>query len=376
MLVTSARRALLAAISTALLMGLAWGCAASSVGNGDRPAGGGGSPGIGEAGTDAQFIQPEGSVGDADGTLGLNPLCGKAPLSVCVPDLVTACRHYVPPARDIDASVSSSSSSNSNGGATGADQAAGASGEAGAAGQGSGGMSGAAGAAGASPDAGAAGAVAVVGAAGATGGGSLSFFGCQVQRAAVGAKVVAQCDVAVPDLTGHHGGPGGIDGPCLTSNDCQAGLGCVGDQKSGLCEQYCCKDADSCGKGTYCAERPMRDALTNARGAASRAPMIPVCVPAENCDLSTPYPCGDAAQCACSAGTACVVVRSDGTTTCAVPGAGVAGESCPCAWGHVCSAATAQCLKLCFTRGAPSCGTGKCQSSAELPDGWGVCIGG
>jgi hypothetical protein len=168
----------------------------------------------------------------------------------------------------------------------------------------------------------------------------------------------------------------------LTSSDCgwdekHGALGCVGDANSGRCEPYCCKGDDTCAVGSYCAERQLRDALTNQSSLTPPAPkvMIPVCVPAENCDLSTPYPCPEGMDCACKADTACMVVRADGTTTCAAPGAGKAGDACPCAWGHVCSAATNQCLKLCYTRGMPSCGTGTCQASAELPDGWGVCVG-
>ncbi len=123
----------------------------------------------------------------------------------------------------------------------------------------------------------------------------------------------------------------------------------------------------------------MRDATINAlaKGAstARASLLIPVCVHAENCDLSAPYPCPRGSECACKSGTACLVVRSDGTTTCAVPGTGKVGEACPCAWGHVCSAATNQCLELCYTRDSGTCGDGKCQAASELPDGWGVCVG-
>ena len=123
----------------------------------------------------------------------------------------------------------------------------------------------------------------------------------------------------------------------------------------------------------------MRDAIVNGQakgsGDTSTAPMIPVCVAAVNCDLAEMYPC-KGKQCACTDGTACLVVRSDGTTTCAVPGSGKAGDTCPCAWGFVCSAATNQCLELCYTRSTATCGNGRCQSASELPDGWGVCIGG
>ena len=159
--------------------------------------------------------------------------------------------------------------------------------------------------------------------------------------------------------------------------------GALGDTSTSLCQRYCCKDADSCGADTYCTERPLRDAAINAAGSAAASPlMIPVCVPAENCDLSAPYPCTAGTQCACKAGHGLLGralrrrrLETGGrlANTCAVPGKGKAGDACPCAWDHVCSAATNQCLKLCLTSGATSCDNGGvCQSAAELPDGWGV----
>ncbi|HMJ14693.1 MAG TPA: hypothetical protein VK524_24950, partial [Polyangiaceae bacterium] len=73
--------------------------------------------------------------------------------------------------------------------------------------------------------------------------------------------------------------------------------------------------------------------------------------------------------------TACGVVRADGTTSCIEPGKGKVGEDCPCAWDHICSQATLTCLKLCPTALEDSCSVGKCQASANLPRGFGVCIG-
>ena len=357
-----------------------------------------------EAGSDSQVLSPDGASQDDAGLLHLNPLCGNAD-SKCLPDSPQSCSQFTPPpVPGADASSgddaatpaadsgrgggssatggstgsgAASSSSSDASGAGGASEAAGAAGARGAAG--SAGMSaaaGAAGAAGASPSndsAGAAGMTAAAAGAGA-GGGSVApppAYGCQVRRIEGAPKsVIAECSVA---------GPGGANSPCFSANDCQAGFGCVGDQNAGLCQQYCCQGGDLCRKGTYCAVRPLRDATVNALPrTATDSPSrlsIPVCVPAENCDLGTPYPCAAGTACACQSGTACMVVRSDGTTTCAVPGIGKAGDACPCAWGHVCSAATNQCLKLCFTRDATSCGDGKCQSSSELPSGWGVCVG-
>lgn len=340
----TARRALSASLCSTLLLVLAWGCSAADSGSASGTGGFGGN-GVTEAGNEAT-LTPDGSPTD-DAGLALNPLCGKPP-QLCVPDQPSACAGYSPPeAPGTDPTAAGAAGASGEGGSSG--------------GAGDGGAGGASGAAG---DGGSSGQ--------AEAGGPSTLppsFGCHVQRTADG--VAAQCGVA---------GPGGLGSPCLSSADCQGGdlnsgrgaLGCVGDAKSGLCLPYCCRGTDSCGTGTYCAERPMRDATTNAGGAEL---LIPVCVPAENCDLSTPYPCPDGAQCACKSGTACVVVRSDGTTTCAAPGAGTVGQACPCAWGHVCSAVTNQCLKLCNTRGATDCGSGKCQAASELPDGWGVCVG-
>lgn len=366
------RRAVLAVFSAALLLGLAWGCSASTASSA-RAGGLGGSPGIGEAGNDEQVLRPEsGTAGE--GSLGLNPLCGPAPPR-CVPDQPRACANYVPPASFMDASVAEASVGDASMSDASVDNSmssqAGQTGEGGAGGESSAaGAGGASGAAGASAEAGAAGASA--GASGAPSAG-LPAFSCQVLRtAAAPESVVAQCAVV---------GSGGVNAPCFTSSDCgwdaqHGALGCVGDANAGVCAPYCCKGDNTCAVGSYCAERPLRDALTNSDRKAP-AVMIPVCVAAENCDLSTPYPCTTGTECACKGDTACLVVRADGTTTCAVPGTGTVGQACPCAWGYVCSVATNpnQCLKLCYTR-APSCGTGACQASAELPDGWGVCVGG
>ena len=352
------RRALLAALSTALLLGLAWGCSAV---DDSSPSSGsiGGGTGIGEAGVDGQVVEPDGPSSDDGGGAQLNPLCGKAP--ACVPDDFQACGEYVPPSPApgpvADAGASGEGGEGGEGGVAGLPVSVAAAGEAGA-----GGQSGAGGSAGEAGAGGAAGAPAT----------PAPRFGCQVQRTEPNARsVVSQCSVV---------GRGAANAPCLTAADCQAGFGCVGDQSAGLCQKYCCQDTDGCETGTYCAERPLRDATINAldKGATDTAStlMIPVCVAAENCDLSAPYPCTAGKQCACKSGTACLVVRSDGTTTCAVPGTGKVGDACPCAWGHVCSAASNQCLELCYTRGSATCGNGKCQSATELPDGWGVCVGG
>ncbi len=293
-----------------------------------------------EAGLSDTTLTSDGMSMAGAGSFSLNPLCGA--ISPCVPDDFMACADYIAPA--VPAAAAGATGASSTGGNA------------------------------SKGDAGAGGASSRGAEAGNGGDGNAPFptiYGCQVQRGTgLKGSALSQCALV---------GPGGNNAPCLTSSDCQAGFGCVGDQTSGLCQRYCCKDADACEPDTYCAERPMRDAVVNGQamgsGDTSTAPMIPVCVTAVNCDLAEAYPCKNK-QCTCTDDTACLVVRSDGTTTCAVPGSGKAGDTCPCAWGYVCSAATNQCLQLCYTRGSATCGNGKCQSASELPDGWGVCIGG
>jgi hypothetical protein len=162
-------------------------------------------------------------------------------------------------------------------------------------------------------------------------------------------------------------GGGAADSPCFSSADCGPGLGCVEEGAAARCLPFCCA-GDSCKAGSYCAERPLANA-------GEEKHQVPVCVPADDCNLNEPFPCGDAGACSCGEGKACLVVREDGTTTCATPGAGKAGESCPCAWGYVCSQATEACVRLCETaRAVDYCGNTQCQASAELPLGWGVCL--
>ena len=368
----SYRRALLAVVSTALLLGLAWGCAAADNSSGAGPSGGG-SNGNPEAGNEASVIMPEGGPRDA-GSLALNPLCGTEQEieNSCVPDSPMSCGAFTPPLASEDASAGDDAAPIGQAGASGEGGAGGDGPSPGTAGaSGDGGASGSGGASGAGPAAGDAGAGGASGAAGSAPMGVPPKYGCHVQRVPGSPDVpYSACGLA---------GPGGESAPCLTSNDCQAGFGCVGDQNAGLCRKFCCQDANACASGSYCAERPLRDATVNGLppGASntSKSLLVPVCIRAENCDLGAPYPCAKGSQCACESGTACLVVRSDGTTTCAVPGTGKVGEACPCAWGHVCSAATSQCMKLCYTRDSAACGSGRCQAASELPDGWGVCVG-
>ncbi len=163
-------------------------------------------------------------------------------------------------------------------------------------------------------------------------------------------------------------GSGENGSPCVSEAGCAPGLACVSDGTTAACRPYCCEQATTCATGAFCTERPL------AAPAGQPALSVPVCVPADDCSLDEPYPCPTGKQCKCKTGTACAIVKEDGTTSCVVPGVGRAGEACPCAAGYVCSKSTNTCLKLCSTAAVKTeCGTGKCLSVAGLPDGFGVC---
>ncbi len=195
-----------------------------------------------------------------------------------------------------------------------------------------------------------------------------------------GGQAVRACVIAIRENGGESVcatvGTGKISAPCVSSSDCAEGLACVGNAEEGQCRPYCCTGVDACSKGSFCQERPLREQPDS--GPVVR---VPVCVVADQCDLSAPYPCSEedrtAGRCTCKdPETACKVVRGDGTTSCIPPGNGTAGGDCPCRWNHICSQATGKCLKLCMTTGSePDCAAGRCQASANLPEGFGVCVG-
>jgi hypothetical protein len=185
---------------------------------------------------------------------------------------------------------------------------------------------------------------------------------CQIRRVEASGDIVRACGVS---------GLGELGSPCASVSDCRPGFGCVGPEQQGRCLPYCCASEAACGAASYCDPRPLREpGLSEAS-----APRVPVCVPADNCDLGEPYPCeGDG--CTCSEATSCTVVRTDGTTSCREPGEGQVDDPCPCAPGFVCSKAMGTCLKVCSARdGEAACPFGMCQLSQAFPEGWGVCVG-
>lgn len=193
-------------------------------------------------------------------------------------------------------------------------------------------------------------------------------WSCQVQASPTGQK--AACAPA---------GSGTNGSPCLSGADCAPGFACVEAAGAAQCRRFCCKAPESCEPGTYCAER----ALRYGDGVTLSAVRVPVCVTPVTCRLDEAYPCPEGATCLCQPGTACTVVRADGTTDCVPPGDSLQGGACPCAAGHICSQGTDTCLKICKTNLDVSpctdqdmcCTQGLCQASKSLPEGYGLCVG-
>lgn len=339
--------------------------------NADSPTtaamGNGGATGSG--GT--KVIMPDGATPMAEaGSGGISALCGVA-LHGCDPDAARSCAAFAPPSSKLElfsggapgasgAGAFSGGAGESFGGAGGAGGVTwGAGGSSHRGGDSGGGAAGTSGAAGAGREAG--------GSAGAPVG--VPDYACRVVRSATGP--LASCGAS---------GRGLIDSPCFTGSDCGPGLACAQYRGVARCRPYCCHGEESCATGSYCSELPLVD---DSIPASVSSMLVPVCAPADDCDLLKP-PCADGESCQCPAGKACLVVRPDGTTTCETPGTGAVGDACPCQYGHICSLATGKgvCQKLCPTLdvtvdGGPSCGTGRrCQASAELPSGWGICVGG
>ncbi|MCC6216030.1 MAG: hypothetical protein IT376_14285 [Polyangiaceae bacterium] len=168
-------------------------------------------------------------------------------------------------------------------------------------------------------------------------------------------------------------GGGAADSPCLESRDCAPGFGCVASGGAGRCLPFCCTPDACTGERAFCDERALRATVGDAGAPPTK---VPVCVAPDDCNLAEESPC-TTNTCKCSAGTACMVVGPAGATACVEPGAGRTGEPCPCARGYVCSQATATCLKLCpVSLTTADCGGGSCQGDSNLPDGWGICVGG
>lgn len=341
---------------------LAGGCSSANPDSLSGPNGSNATGGSGGSQGDPTKVTPDPSGTDGGLLTNLNPLCGVGTAAgTCMPDEASACAGYVPPVPDASGAGGVASS-----GAAGAGGAK--AGEGGTPGDplGQGGVSHEAGATGeggaGNPSTGAGGAGAGAGAGG-EGPGEPAAYGCQVTRQ--GSQLQRQCVRA---------GAGEVNAPCFGASDCSAGFACVTDGDAGRCLPYCCDQDTICTSNTYCAERPLRKAASDTSNA--EPPQVPVCVPADACSLEEPFPCPSGTDCRCKGDTACMIVRNDGTTTCVKPGLGQQGEACPCAWNHVCSSVTHQCVKICRTDPSKNdCGAQKCQASSELPPNFGVCVG-
>jgi hypothetical protein len=344
-----------------LFVSLAWltagGCSANDAAPPAAPTGNNTSGSGGSGQGDPTKLTPDASGVDSGLTNDLNPLCGELNAVSCMPDNGAACSDYMPPKPGA-------------GGAGGESGAAGAEsvgmGGAGAGGEpsGEGGMNGGAPSHGGASGAGASNGGAGAGGEGGQGGpdpGGLAAYGCQVTRQ--NDQLLRQCVPA---------GTGKVNAPCFSAADCAPSYACVTENGAGRCLPYCCNQDSNCTSGTFCAERPLRKAAADTSD--TEPPRVPVCVPADACSLEDQFPCPAGTDCRCKGDTACMVVRDDGTTTCMKPGAGQQGEACPCAWNHVCSSVTKQCIKICRTDPTKDdCGAQKCQ--AWLPQNFGVCVG-
>ncbi len=359
-----------------LLLSSSWfltaGCDASTIPGSDNAPGSGGSNAVAGAGgkNGGPTVVNPGGTGGGIGIGPLNPLCGvdASTAGPCTPDNELACQSYQPPDEPGAGGGSGQPGTGGEGGvgasASGGEPAADG-GEPAGAGAPQGGAS-PGGEGGARPNGGVAGegVAGEGGQAGAgPGSGPLPAYSCQVTRQ--NNQPYRECVPA---------GLGTATAPCFSAADCAPGLACVTEGEVGRCLPYCCRSITTCDGGSYCANRPLRKAVSDASEAES--PLVPVCVPADGCSLEDPYPCPTEGACRCKSGTACMVVRNDGTTTCLPPGRGEQGDICPCAWNHVCSKLTNQCVKICRTDAATDeCGEQKCQASSELPESFGLCVG-
>jgi hypothetical protein len=353
----------------ALFLSFAWvlagGCSSGSADKASGPSAGNTSGTGGGTQGDPTKLTPDASTGDGGPMDDLNALCGVGMgAGTCVPDEGNACSTYVPPLPGAGgAGGAGGESGATTGGLSGGGAGAGGD-ETGGAG-GAGGVSGGAASGGASGEAGATSGGAGNGGEGGSGvdkPGALAAYSCQVARQ--NNQLLRQCVPA---------GTGKVNAPCFSAADCAPSYACVTENDAGRCLPYCCNQNSTCTSGTFCAERPLRKAESDMSN--TEPPHVPVCVPADGCSLEDQFPCPSGSECRCKGDTACMVVR-DGNTTCLKPGDGQQGDPCPCAWNHVCSSATHQCIKICRTDPTKNdCGTQKCQASSELPQNFGVCVG-
>jgi hypothetical protein len=185
---------------------------------------------------------------------------------------------------------------------------------------------------------------------------------CQVVALGPDAGTTAECRTS---------GSGPEIAPCSSASDCSPELGCFLHSGVGICGTYCCDSPESCPAMTYCIQGNMAEAPEY---------QIPVCYPVTQCQLLPDT---------CPAGSACEIVRQDGTTSCVdishiKDGGGTEGQHCPCIQGYTCSQQDDLCLKLCSTDSTLTCPAGQdcscppgeiCQGgTSPYPSNVGICV--
>jgi hypothetical protein len=202
---------------------------------------------------------------------------------------------------------------------------------------------------------------------------------CRIRRASPGSSNIELACESTGQIR-----PGGA---CVATTDCVAGSTCVADPLAPVCRRYCCDGPNSCPAGTYCTTRNTH-VTTTQNGNYEAGATVPVCLPADNCNLSEPYPCPADQKCLCTSDEACMIVRAGGLTSCVPPPKSNAPQCRSdtgvslCSPGYVCALTISKCLKLCKLgtnkavdggdQSGCSAGT-SCQASNDVPSGWGVC---
>ncbi|APR83689.1 Hypothetical protein A7982_09038 [Minicystis rosea] len=167
-------------------------------------------------------------------------------------------------------------------------------------------------------------------------------------------------------------GTGKTGSTCTQQSDCAAGYFCVTSE--GQCRKLCCGgDWSGCESASeHCIQA--LDYGDGMGGKVSTGAML--CFPVNTCNALEPSSCTQP-------GTACLIADATGATACLPPGAGGAGQPCPCQGGFACVAdapdASPTCHRLCgaVPGGAPPyCqeGEGVCIHHLRDPEGVGECL--
>lgn len=162
-------------------------------------------------------------------------------------------------------------------------------------------------------------------------------------------------------------GTSGSGAVCAALSDCAPGYVCA----NGACRKLCCGgDWSGCPSDDEHCYQAL--AVSNGNGGAVQTGAM-LCLPVNQCDALVPTSCA-------APGTACLIVDGSGATACVAPGAGDAGEPCPCKGGFLCvnDGGTKECRRLCKAvegGGEPACepGEGICIHYHRDPPGVGEC---